>query len=92
VRRAVHGRLVRAIQRGELFDVSRSVGGVGILVVRVKLLQSVGDRAHQCFGVLQRQPDVLVSFLPMVVAHQLVKNVLYGKRVLHKKRIGLGAH
>ena len=25
-RRAVHGRLVRAIQRGELFDVSRSVG------------------------------------------------------------------
>jgi len=28
----------------------------------------------------------------MVMAHQLVKDVLYGKRILHKKRIGLGAH
>ena len=68
MRRAVHGRLVRAIQRGELFDVSRSVGGVGILVIGIKLLQGVGDRADQRFGVLQRQPDVLVLFLPMVMA------------------------
>ena len=28
----------------------------------------------------------------MVVPHQLVKDVLCGKRVLHKKRIGLAAH
>ena len=28
----------------------------------------------------------------MVMPHQLVKDVLCGKRVLHKKRIGLGAH
>ena len=28
----------------------------------------------------------------MVMPHQLVKDVLYGKRILHKKRIGLGAH
>ena len=28
----------------------------------------------------------------MVMAHQLVKDILYGKRVLYKKRIGLGTH
>ena len=67
-RRAVHGGLVRAIQRGELFDVSCSVGGVDALVVGIKLLQGIGNRADQRFGVLQRQPDVLVLFLPMVMA------------------------
>ena len=35
---------------------------------------------------------MLVLFLPMVMPHQLVKDVLYGKRILHKKRIGLAAH
>ena len=68
MRCAVHGRLVRAIQRGELFDVSRSVGGVDALVVGIKLLQGVGNRADQRFGILQGQPDVLVSFLLVVVA------------------------
>ena len=68
MRRAVHGRLVRAIQRGKLFDIGGGVGGVGILVIGIKLLQGIGNRADQRFGVLQRQPDVLVLFLPMVMA------------------------
>ena len=84
--------MVRAIQRGKLFDIGGGVGGVGILVIGIKLLQGIGNRADQRFGVLQRQPDMLVLFLPMVMPHQLVKDILYGKRVLHKKRIGLGTH
>ena len=60
--------MVRAIQHGKLFDIGGGVGGVGILVIGIKFLQGIGNRADQRFGVLQRQPDVLVLFLPMVVA------------------------
>ena len=60
--------MVRAIQRGKLFDIGGGVGGVGILVIGIKLLQSVGNRGDQRFGVLQGQPDMLVSFLLVVVA------------------------
>ena len=48
-RRAVHGRLVRAIQRGKLFDIGGGVGGVGILVIGIKLLQGVGRSRRPAF-------------------------------------------
>ena len=55
------------IQRGQLLSISVSIGGVGILVVGVKLLQGSGNGINQGFGVLQGQPDVLVVFLFLVV-------------------------
>ena len=90
--RTLHSRLIVCVKGGQLVPIRRGVGDIGVLVVRVDGTQRVRNRHAECLGVLQGQPDMLVLFLPMVVPHQLVKDVLCGKRVLHKKRIGLATH
>ena len=79
-RRAVHGGLVRAIQRGKLFDIGGGVGGVGILVIGIKLLQGFGNHSDQHFGIFQGQPNMLVSFLLVLVLLCILVLVL---RLLH---------
>ena len=90
--RTVHSRLIVCVKGGQLVPIRRGVGDIGVLVVRVDGTQRVRKRHAECLGVLQGQPDMLVLFLPMVMPHQLVKDILCGKRVLHKKRIGLATH
>ena len=66
--RTVHSRLIVCVKSGQLVPIRRGVGDIGVLVVRVDGTQRIRKRHAKCLGVLQGQPDMLVLFLPMVMA------------------------
>ena len=65
--RSIHGSLIFAVQRRELFNIGSGVGSVGVLIVGVQLLQRLGNGIYKNLRVFQRKPNVLVLFFLMLV-------------------------